>query len=188
VRLHVRRFGSLETSMIRENPMRRPRAGSCYADAEAARAAIDLVRPMVAAMLEDREICGAGSCCALVVDPAVTPQAGATFHDAVLVEEDFDTARRWEADHSAFAHAKARTAWLHGRDGLALLTRSPCLLREGDSLLRGAVCLDGIVVAVSGFTPPYDEAIALAIAASLRAVAMSRLEAARARQAQVAGA
>jgi hypothetical protein len=174
--------------MIRENPMRPVRAGSCYADAEAARRAIDLVRPMVAAALEDAEICASGSCCAVVVDPAVTPQGGATFHDAVLVEEDFDTSPRWDADHSAFAHAKARTAWLHGQDGLGLLARSPCLLREGDSLLRGAVSLDGIVVAVSGFTPPYDEAIALAIAAGLRAAAMTRLEAARERHAQVVGA
>jgi hypothetical protein len=178
----------LETSMIRENPMRSLRTGSCYADADAARRALALVRPTVAALLEEPDAGGSGSCCVVIVDPAVTPHNGATFHDAVLVEDDFDTASNWGLDYSALAHAKARTAWLHGEDGLTLLTSRPCLLREGDSLQRGAICLDGIVVAVSGFAPAYDEALAIAIAAGLRAVAMTRLETARARQALVAGA
>jgi hypothetical protein len=173
--------------MIRENPTHHALAGSYFADVAAARQAIALVRPMIATALADPTICGAGSCCAIVMDPAMTPQACATFHDAVLIEDDFDTRSHWDADYATFARAKARTAWLHEEDGLDLVTRRPQCLREGDSLLRGAVRLDGIVVAVSGCSPWYDEAIACAIAASLRAIAIARFEAARSRGALAAG-
>jgi hypothetical protein len=53
-------------------------------------------------------------------------------------------------------------------------------LAEGDSLLWGAVCLDGIVVGVSGAFPWYDEAFAITVAGNLRAVAKARAETARA--------
>jgi hypothetical protein len=173
---------------IHDQPTPEACGASCYADAAAARAALALARPMIAAALADPQICGAGSCCAVVLDPAQDARSGARFDDAVLAEEDFGTRARWDADYAAFARAKARTAWAHGEGGLPLLALRAHRLREGDSLLRGAVDLDGIVVAFSGCFPPYDEAFATAIAANLRAIAAARLEAARARDALVAGA
>lgn len=160
--------------MMTVYPTHVARGGSCYADADAAREALDLVRPMVEAMLRDARICGAGSCCVVVLDPALTPTSGTSFHDAVLVEDDFGTRERWDADYASFARAKARTAWTHGEGGAVLQSVRPHLLREGESLLRGAVRLDGIVVAASGCFPWYDEALATAVAAALRAVAMAR--------------
>jgi uncharacterized iron-regulated membrane protein len=59
-------------------------------------------------------------------------------------------------------------------------------LREGDSLLWGSVCLDGIVVGVSGAEAWWDEAFATAVAANLRAIAKARhAEALRAKQLHV---
>jgi hypothetical protein len=161
---------------------------SCYADVGAARAALALARPMISAALRDPQICGAGSCCAVVLDPGLPAASGAAFEDAVLAEDDFGTRAGWDADYAAFARAKARAAWQHGEGGLPLLALHAHRLREGDSLLRGAVDLDGIVVAFSGCFPSYDEAFATAIAANLRAIAAARFDAARARNALVAGA
>jgi hypothetical protein len=69
-----------------------------------------------------------------------------------------------------FARAKARQAWLHGMDTHRLQALQPHRLRVGDVAVWGAVCLDGIVVGVSGAHPWYDEAFATMIAASLRAL------------------
>lgn len=171
-------------------PDRSPHAaagGSHFADAEAARRAIDLARPMIEAALRDREISGAGFLCAVVMDPALPPDAGASFEDAVLLEEDFGGRARWDADYAAFARAKARAAWQHRESGHALQALHPHLLRRGETLLWGAVTLDGIAVGVSGAFPWYDEAFATAIAANLRAIAKGRAEAARARDELVAG-
>jgi hypothetical protein len=177
-----------DLSSTRANPAHAARGGSCFADLDAARSAIELVRQMVAVALDDPELSPYGTCCAVVLDPALTPQSGASYRDALLLEEDFGTRERWQADHAAYAHAAARTAWMHGANGTDLFKVKPHLLREGDSLLRGATCLDGIVVAVSGFAACYDEAVGLAIAAWMRAIAMARLELALGRAVLIAGA
>lgn len=95
----------------------------------------------------------------------------------MLLQHDVDRAA-WDADDAMYARAKARTAWLRSRDGLALSTREPHRLRAGDSLLEGAVDLDGLIVACSGAEACWDEALALTVAAMLRAVARERLAAA----------
>lgn len=147
--------------------------GSCYADAPAANQAIEFVLPMAQAMARDRSRCGSGFLCIVVLDPALSP-AQVRFDDAVLVEHAVGDRSRWDADYAAFARAKARLVWHNGLDGLWLQTASAHRLRSGDSLLRGAVCLDGIVVAVSGAFPWWDEALATAVAANLRAIAQQR--------------
>jgi hypothetical protein len=92
----------------------------------------------------------------------------------VLVEHAVGDRSRWDADYAAFARAKAKLVWQRDCDGLRLQTASPHRLCAGDSLLRGGVCLDGIVVGVSGAFPWWDEAIGTAVAANLRAIAQQR--------------
>lgn len=161
--------------------------GSHFADADAARRAIDLARPMIERALADPQVSGAGCLCAIVTDPALPPSSGARFEDAVLLEEDFGTRARWDADYAAFARAKARAAWQHQVDGHALQALHPHRLRAGDTLLWGGVCLDGIAVGVSGAFDWFDEAFATAIAANLRAIAKGRVDAARGRRELRAG-
>lgn len=52
----------------------------------------------------------------------------------------------------------------------------PHLLPVGATSLRGSVCLDGIVVGVSGAFPWFDEAYAGAIACMFRALAKAARE------------
>jgi hypothetical protein len=147
--------------------------GSAFADADAARRAIDAVAPMIETALRDPAVGGSGVLCVVVMDPALTPR-DAAFDDAVLAERAFGRERaRWDADYAAFARAKARLCWEHRMDG-AQAQSQPHRLREGDSLLAGGVCLDGIVVGASGAFDWYDEAFALAVAAQLRAIARTR--------------
>lgn len=147
--------------------------GSRYADADAARAALDMALPMIEAAMRDEQVCGSGFLYIVVMDPALGP-ADARFEDAVLLEHAIGDRSGWDADYAAFARAKASVSWRSGQDAHRVQTSAAHGLRAGDSLLWGSVCLDGIVVAVSGAHPWYDEAFATAIAANLRAIAKRR--------------
>ena len=161
--------------------------GSRYADARAARQAIEMALPMLERAVQDRAVVGSGFLCIVVLDPALRPGM-ASFEQAVLVEHCIGDRSRWDADYAGFARAKARLSWLHGLDSQAVQAMRPHALTEGDSLLWGSVCLDGIVVGVSGAFPWFDEAFAMAVAANLRAVAKQRQAAALAGKALVVGA
>jgi len=148
-------------------------ARSYFADQATANEAITMALPMIKTAIQDRSVCGAGFLCIVVLDPAKTP-AHADFEQAVLVEHAVGGREKWDADYAAFARAKARLSWQHGLDSHRLQTSAPHLLRPGESLLWGGVCLDGIVVGVSGAFPWYDEAFATAVAANVRAIAKRR--------------
>lgn len=149
---------------------------SVFADASAARRALDMALPMIEPLMSQRDVVGSGFLYIVVMDPAAqpAPDGADDFDAAVLLEHAVGDRSKWDADYAAFARAKARLAWRTRRDGQAVQACSPQLLREGDTLLTGAVCLDGIVVGVSGAFPYYDEAIATCIAGCLRAVAKHR--------------
>lgn len=169
--------------------MPRPSAraqGSHFADESAAHEAVALALPMIEAAVRDPSVSGAGFLCIVVLDPALAP-GRARFDDAVLLEHAVGDRSRWDADYAGFARAKARLAWESGLDGHRLQSALPHRLAEGDSLLWGAVCLDGIVVGVSGAFPWWDEAFATAVAANLRAIAKQRHAEAVAGGALVAG-
>lgn len=160
---------------------------SCFAGAQAARRALDMALPMLQACAQDRAIVGSGFLYIVVMDPAAQSRDGVAFADAVLLEHAVGDRGAWDADYAAFARAKAELTWREGDDGRVLHALRPHALRAGDSLLAGAVCLDGIVVACSGAFDGYDEAFATAIAANLRAIARQRYAAAREANRLVAG-
>lgn len=162
------------------------RSGSHFADAGAAREAIARALPMIEAMVPEPEVCGSGFLYIVVVDPALTP-ADCRFEDAILAEHAVGDRSRWDADYAAFARAKARLAWRSGLDGRTVQDQRPHLLQRGETLLAGAVQLDGIVVGVSGAHPWYDEAFATCVAAQLRAIARRRHAEARQAGALFAG-
>lgn len=149
--------------------------GSHYADATAARRAIELAAPMIEAALRDRNVVGSGFFYLVVMDPALTP-ADAHFEEAILHEQGFGDESRWDADYRRFAREKARLAWRHGMDAHRLQAAAPQRLRRGDSLLWGSACIDGIVVGASGAFPWYDEMLAGAVALALRALAKEARE------------
>ncbi|WP_292454869.1 hypothetical protein [Methylibium sp.] len=128
---------------------------------------------MIEPLMSDENICGSGFLYIVILDPALLPSES-PFDDAVLLEHAVGDRTRWDADYAGFARAKARVSWRSGQDSHRVQTSQPHALREGDSLLWGSVCLDGIVVAVSGAHPWYDEAFAMCIAANLRAIAKGR--------------
>ena len=113
--------------------------------------------------------------------------ADCRFDDAILAEHAVSNRSRWDADYAAFARAKAQLAWRSGLDGRTVQDARPHLLRHGETLLAGAVQLDGIVVGVSRRQPWYDEAFANCVAAQLRAIARRRHAEAREAGALFAG-
>lgn len=156
--------------------------GSPFATRAQARQAVDMALPMIEAAMREAAVCGSDGLAVVVMDPALSPlEAG--FDEAVLVEHAVGEPDRWRADYAGFARAKARLAWEQGRDAACAQATRPQALRRGDRLLWGSVCLDGIVVGVSGAEPWWDEAFATAVAANLRALA----QAAHARAVAVGG-
>ncbi len=146
---------------------------SAFIDTGAARTAVELALPMIECACRDRAICGAGFLCIVVLDPGIAP-GEAPFEATILHEHAIGDRSAWDADYAAFARAKARVSWEHQRDAHSVQSLAPHRLRAGDTLLWGGVCLDGIVVGVSGAMPWYDEAFAVAVAANVRAIAKQR--------------
>jgi hypothetical protein len=151
--------------------------GSHFVDADAAREALDVALPMIEAQMRTAHICGSGFLYIVIMDPALGPR-DVPFDDAVLIEHAVGDRDRWDADYASFARDKAAASWREGRSGHELQMLAPHRLRRGDTLLWGAVVLDGIVVGVSGAHAPWDEAFATTIAACLKAVAKQRRQAA----------
>lgn len=154
--------------------MARP-IGSYYLTRGMAQKAVEMTAPMVEAGMRDSRVVGSGFLYLVVMDPG-KPPGEASFEEAVLYEHAFGDRTRWDADYRAFARDKARLSWLRGMDGHRVQTALPHLLREGDTLLWGSVCLDGIVVGASGAFPWFDEVFAGAVALCLRALAKEARE------------
>lgn len=140
---------------------------------ELARRAIELALPAVRAAIADREICGAGFLHIVVMSPTLNPR-DQSFEAAIVGEHSEGDVSAWDADYRAFALDKARLSWRTGMGSHELQTLRPHLLVSGDTALWGSVAIDGIVVAVSGAHPWYDEAFASMVAVAYRALAKAR--------------
>ena len=148
---------------------------SALVDRETAQRAIDLALPVLEASTRDERINQGGFMHVVVMDPARTPM-NASFEEAILYEQSIGGRRQdWDADYAGFARAKARISWQHGADSFRVQTAEPYRLRPGDTTLWGSVCLDGIVVAVSGGEAEFDEAFSGMVAMLIRALAKQAL-------------
>jgi hypothetical protein len=143
---------------------------SYFIDRAAAEKAIGLVMPMIASAMATREAGESGFLYIVVMQPGTSP-ADSRFEEAILHEHAVGDTAKWDADYGAFARAKAKVAWKTGLDAHIVSQLKPHLLEQGDTVLSGGIVLDGIVVAVSGADPWYDELFAGTIAACLRAQA-----------------
>ncbi|MBS1189720.1 MAG: hypothetical protein H6R10_1512 [Rhodocyclaceae bacterium] len=164
------------TSQESSTPSPRAPGGSHYVNRDTARRAVELASPMIEAGLADRSLVGSGFLYLVIMDPGLPP-GRAAFEEAILYEHAFGDRSRWDADYAAFARGKAQLSWASGLDSQRLQALAPHLLRAGDSLLWGGVCLDGIVVAASGAFPRFDEVYAGTVALWLRALAKEAREA-----------
>lgn len=148
---------------------------SALITADLARQAVALAAPILEASTRNDLINQSGFLYIVVTDPARTP-LHSSFEEAILHEQALGGRQEdWDADYAGFARAKARLSWQHGMDTHTLQTAQAHRLRPGDTTLWGSVCLDGIVVAVSGGEAEYDEAFSAMVAQLLRA--MARVEA-----------
>jgi hypothetical protein len=153
---------------------------SYFINRAAAEQAVQLCMPMIDAAMESREAGASGFFYIVIMKPGCT-QDTCNFSDAILYEYAVGDQKKWDADYGEFARAKVKLAWRTGMDADIVQQRMPHLLEEGDTVLGGAIVLDGIVVGVSGADPWYDEAFAGAIAMCLRALAKKGIAAERAR-------
>jgi hypothetical protein len=149
-------------------PVTTPSRGSWLGNQDAAQRALRRALPGIEPQVADPDVCGSGFLHIVIMDPALGP-GDVGFDEAILAEHSVGDRSRWDADYAAFARAKARLSWTSGLDGHVVQARLPHRLREGDTLLWGGICLDGIAIGVSGAHPWYDEAFALAIAGWFRA-------------------
>lgn len=112
----------------------------------------------------------------VVMRPGSTPHE-ASFESSILYEESFGDVPHWDVDYAMYARAKAQLAWTARRDSQCVRDDAPHLLREGDTVLGGAIHRDGLTVAVSGMQAWFDEALAASVAAFLRALAKREITA-----------
>ncbi|GBG12608.1 phosphoenolpyruvate synthase [Novimethylophilus kurashikiensis] len=147
---------------------------SLLVDKTLAQQAVALCLPMIAAGLESQEVGASGFLYIVVMKPGITPH-DATFQEAILYEHAVGDTSQWDADYGQFARAKAELSWRTGMDSHLVRETHPHLLAEGDSLLWGGLVRDGLVVAVSGADPWFDEVFAGAVAMTIRALAQKKL-------------
>ncbi|CAM3979491.1 GAF domain-containing protein [Bordetella tumbae] len=146
---------------------------AAYWDRDAAVQAVRLARPMLDAALSDTGVGESGFLHVVVMNPLAKP-GGCDFADAILYEESIGNPEEWDADYGAFARGKARLSWRTGLPSHEVVALKPHLLQAKDGTVWGSVCLDGIVVGVSGANPWFDEAFATAVAALFKAVVHGR--------------
>ncbi|HJV86031.1 MAG TPA: hypothetical protein VJ698_11205 [Noviherbaspirillum sp.] len=151
-----------------------PSNGSYFIDRHAAEKAVGLSLPMIESAMTLKEVGESGFLYIVVMDPLRTPSCS-SFEEAILYEHAIGDRSKWDADYAAFARAKARVAWRAGMDSHLVQELRPYLLVENDTVLWGSVVVDGIVVAVSGANPWYDEAFAGTVAMCLRALAKAAI-------------
>jgi len=141
-------------------------------DEDAARDAVRLALPTIAQAMTDPAAGDSGCLHVVVMNPHASP--GTTrFEEAILYEHSINRPD-WDADYAHFARAKALVSWRNRMDSHAVQALHPYLLQPGHTLLWGSVYLDGLVVAVSGMQPWFDEALAGVVACCLRAVTKAR--------------
>lgn len=151
-----------------------------YWERDAAQEAVQLARPMLDAALSNTSVGESGFLHVVVMNPLAQP-GSCEFADAILYEESIGDPAGWDADYGAYARGKARVSWRTGLATHEVMALKPHLLQAKDSQVWGSVCLDGIVVAVSGANPWFDEAFAAAVASLFKAVVQGRRDRLRAR-------
>ena len=148
--------------------------GSAGADREMAMDAVDFVRPLLESALRAQSMGQSGVLYVVVMDPTKRP-GDCAFEQAILFEHGFGKERgAWDADYAWYAREKARLSWEFQRDSGVLQCSSPHLLQPQHARVWGSVWLDGIVVAISGLEPMFDEALSGVIAMCLRGFAKAR--------------
>lgn len=152
-----------------------PTPFAAYWEREAAIEAVALARPMFNAALSNARVGESGFLHVVIMNPLARP-GQCDFASAILHEESLGDSAQWDADYGAFARGKARLSWRTGLSSHEVLALKPHLLLAKDLSVWGSVCVDGIVVAVSGANPWYDEAFAATIAALFKAVVQGRRE------------
>jgi len=144
----------------------------------AADAAVDMVLPMMQAGLARKELGESGVLYVVLMDPTVRPGT-VPFEDAILLERAVGRPReQWDADYGAYARAKARLSWETGLDGHTACVVRPHCARPDARQVWGGICWEGIVAAVSGAFPWYDEAYAGALACAFKACVKAQAQAA----------
>ncbi|CAB3700018.1 hypothetical protein SB816_08155 [Achromobacter sp. SIMBA_011] len=150
---------------------------AAYWERDAAARAVQLALPMLEAARADKRVGESGFLHVVVMNPLARP-GECDFSQAILYEQSVGDPNRWDADYGAFARGKARLSWRTGLSSHEVVVARPHLLQAKDTPVWGSVSVDGIVVAVSGANPWFDEAFAAAVAHLFKAVVRGRREAA----------
>ena len=150
-----------------------------FADRSAAAEAVAMVMPMIEAAMRRPEVGDSGFLYIVIMNPVAQPGAD-RFEDAILYEQAVGDREKWDADYAQYARGKARMSWRTGLDSHQVQEIAPHRVVQDDTTVWGSVCVDGIVVGVSGAQPWFDEAFAGAVAHAFKAITKARALAAAA--------
>lgn len=142
-------------------------------DVGAAAQAVTLVMPMIERALPDETVGGGDGLHIVVLDPQADPRRD-PFERAVLYELSVGDVAGSDGRYADEARSRAQLSYQTGLSGRDAATLAPYLLPEGRVDAWGSVVVDGLVVAVCGANPWYDDAFAGAIAHAFQAVRITR--------------
>lgn len=111
----------------------------------------------------------------VVMDPAQLYEPK-TFKKAILLEKSFGDPETWKQDYQAIARAKARQVRKFGIPNQIIVERMPHLLKDHDTRFYGSTIKDGIVVAVSGVEPWFDQLISEMVASMCQALCIDKMQ------------
>lgn len=102
----------------------------------------------------------------VVMDPTRLYDPNHCFEDAIIYKRIFNGGRKYKG----YAHSKAMTARRCRMTTSLIIKDHPYLLKKGDTVFPGGVYDNGLVVAVSGTNPEFDELFACTIIGQCRAI------------------
>lgn len=89
----------------------------------------------------------------------------------IMFEHSVGDPKEWEHEYDAIARSKARVTWRTGLPSREVVLMKPHLLLPDDTRYWGSAIVDGIITAVSGVEPYFDEAFSRMTSSVLSAIA-----------------
>ncbi len=105
----------------------------------------------------------------VALDPNIRYENGRPL--PILFEYSFGVEAEWKWPYRKYAYGKAMISWRTGLSSRDVIMTKPHMLLPGDPLYWGSAIVDGVISAVSGVQPYFDEMFARMNSAALCAEA-----------------
>jgi hypothetical protein len=106
----------------------------------------------------------------VILDPAFERWSVKVGMENAVLLDGFLGENDGKHDYRKIALSKAEQAWMVGLPNAFVQSFAPALLREEDTPFAGSFVYNGLVVAVSGLRPWFDELVSMWIACTIQQV------------------